>query len=501
MAGIYDPSEYDLTMDMWSYSDGTKVINLINKIQKINLSEDAKEILDISLLTNAYSPKQNITQDQFLKIKSDWLIRQKNLDLIKNYLLKNKNLQKKSDLIKFYVNEHLSRGNISSACEIFQNLNEKMNDNYLIKFNIYCLFNDKKVEEAQLQLDLSKELGFNDQFFEKKFLHLMGYSKDKKNEISKKSLLNFHLSHRTNSEFQFEPKDSTSKLIWRYLSAFNLLEAVDSIDLKDQEKILTIEKATNDGNYDEIDLFNLYERFLFNINQLLSVEESYKLLPSFEARALIYQGVLIAKTSEEKLSLLKLLKDLFIKDNISKAFNLELVKHLRTVDENEVSSDYSSFYNFYLNKADLKSRKIKFNNKIIHQSKLLNHFIEEKNNKKNTEKNLDNLLKKTKKNKKYFFSTKDIILLESLKSDGIKISKKYEKLFELDKADIPIDIQLLIKNNESGLVLLRLVEIIGQDKIEDMGSETIYFIIASLNQLNIDKIRNKILLKILPLKV
>ena len=63
------------------------------------------------------------------------------------------------------------------------------------------------------------------------------------------------------------------------------------------------------------------------------------------------------------------------------------------------------------------------------------------------------------------------------------------------------DIQLLIDNGEAGLALLRLVEIIGQDEIETIGPETLYFIISTLNQLDIDPLRNKILLKVLPLKV
>ena len=66
---------------------------------------------------------------------------------------------------------------------------------------------------------------------------------------------------------------------------------------------------------------------------------------------------------------------------------------------------------------------------------------------------------------------------------------------------MPEDIQNLINNNESGLVLLRLVEIVGQDNFEDLGSETLYFILNILNQLNIDKLRNKIIGKVLPLKV
>jgi hypothetical protein len=66
---------------------------------------------------------------------------------------------------------------------------------------------------------------------------------------------------------------------------------------------------------------------------------------------------------------------------------------------------------------------------------------------------------------------------------------------------MPDDIQILIDNNDIGLVLLRLVEVIGQDEIQDIGPETLYFIISALNQLNIDHLRNKILLTVLPLKV
>jgi len=92
-------------------------------------------------------------------------------------------------------------------------------------------------------------------------------------------------------------------------------------------------------------------------------------------------------------------------------------------------------------------------------------------------------------------------LIESLKSDGVQVLKKYEDFYQIDDSNMPTDIQFLIDNNEIGLVLLRLVEVIGQDEIQDIGSETLYFIISALNQLDIDPLRNKILLKVLPLKV
>jgi hypothetical protein len=66
---------------------------------------------------------------------------------------------------------------------------------------------------------------------------------------------------------------------------------------------------------------------------------------------------------------------------------------------------------------------------------------------------------------------------------------------------MPEDIQNLINKKEMGLVLLRLAQVIGQDDLKNIEPETLFFIISALNQLNIDSLRNKILIKVLPLKV
>ena len=91
--------------------------------------------------------------------------------------------------------------------------------------------------------------------------------------------------------------------------------------------------------------------------------------------------------------------------------------------------------------------------------------------------------------------------MESLKSDGVEISKKYDDLYEINDSEMPTDIQVMINNNEIGSILLRIIEVIGQDELEFLDEDTLYFIISALNQLDIDHIRNNILLKVLPLKV
>ena len=499
LAGLYDPAENGLTIDMWFNSDGNEIISIFNRINKIKLSNDAKEILDIALLTNSYFPKKNISEDKFLNYKTDYLIQNGNLELIKLYLLKNQNNSNNSKLLRYYVEEYLSNSDLENACSIFNEIN-LLNDDYLTKFKIYCLINENRTEEAQLQFDLMKELDFNDEFFEKKYNFIMGYTSDDEKQISEKNILDFHLSHRTNPQFKYIPSKNTSKIIWRYLSSSNLLENIDEIDLEDIEKLSLIEQATHEGNYSEKELLDLYKRFQFTINQLLSVKDTYKLLPTVQGRALLYQRLLLTKDPEQILDLSSKLKDSFVSENIENAFKKELSKMLGKINVEDIPSNYSTFYTKNLINQNPKKSKIKINNKIIYQSKLLNYFKESYNIKK-VEKDTNDLIKSIKKNKKYFVSTKDLMLLESLQSDGVKISKKYLKLFQFNQSDIPTDLQLLINNNEIGLVLLRFVEILGEDEFINLGSDTIYFMVDALNRLNIDSIRNNILLKVLPLKV
>ena len=159
----------------------------------------------------------------------------------------------------------------------------------------------------------------------------------------------------------------------------------------------------------------------------------------------------------------------------------------------------TNFYEVYT-EANKKNNKIKYNNKILHQSKLVKYFSEETISKKKIEKDLNNFLKKIKKSKKNFLVTKDIILIEAMESDGINVSEEFKYLYALDDNSMPTDIQVFINDDETGMAILRLIEIIGQDNIKDLGSETLYFVINALNQMDIDPIRNEILYNILPLR-
>ena len=500
IVGLYDPEEYGLSINMWSNSDGSNLKNLFANINKFDLSNDASDILNISLLTNAYYPSQNISEQEFLKFKSDWLIKNSNEELIEEYLIKNQIVNLHPELARYLVDNYLSQSDVKKSCEIFSKIKEPLEDDYLSKFNLYCLINYGKSEEAQLILDLKKELGFKDDYYENKINYLFGYIDDADKTLSEKSILDFHLAHRTNPEFSFEPKKETPKLIWKYLANSNLLYNIQDIEINDVEKISTIEKAVHDKNYSEEELFEFYKKFQFTINQLLNTKQSYKSLPSIEAKALVYQRVLLTEEPKLKLELMNILKDIFISEGTGNAFDLELKKFLKKIDPEDVPSNFTTFYKSNVEDSEISNKKIKYNSKVLHQSKLINYFKGDYAKSK-IEEDLNKYLKKIKKNKKYVLSKKDIIFIEALKSDGVEISKKYEDLYKISKSEMPADIQSMIDNKEVGSALLRVIEVIGPEKIEDIDDDTVYFIINTLNQLNVDLIRNKLLLKVLPLKV
>ena len=497
LAGLYDPAENGLNIDMWSNSNGAEITSSLEKINSKKLSNFSKKILDVALLTNSYLPTNNISAEEFLNYKFEYLIKKKDFDLIKKFLIKNPSLKNSDKLVRFYADFHLSNSQLDKSCEIFEYIN-LVYDDYLTNFKIYCLLNQNKKEEAQLLFDLKSEMESIDDFFVKKFNVLMSYEK-KDDVLSDENILYLHLSHKTIENFIYEPKIDTPRFIWKYLSTSNLLKEADLIDIEDDEQVKLIEKATSEEVYDEKELLNLYKKFEFNINQLINVNKIYKLLPDFEARALLYQRLLLTVDTEQKLILLSKLKKLFDDSNLSKAFDEELSNTLKKIDEEEIPSNFTTFYKENKEPEKVKELKIKFNNKILHQSKLLNYFLN-KTSLQKVEKETNDLLKKVKRNKKYSFSSKDIMMIESLKSDGVKILKKYDGLYEY-KSNISTEINSFIVNGETGLVLLKLVEIIGKDEVENLDIESISFVVGIMNELKIISLRNEVLLKVLPLKV
>ena len=501
--GLFDPEENNLSLEIWIESDGKILLEQLKRIETINLSKDSEELLIKILFTNSYLPVKNINSSDFLDYKLEWLIKKDKVNIIEEFLSKNPDIENNTNLLKYLIDKDLSEADINKACEKIKFFNKGTNDDYLQKFKIYCLINGNNLAEAQLQYDLLNEKGSIDNFYNKKINYLLGYTEETDGEVSDKNLLNFYLSHIANSDFQYDPSMKTSKYIWKYLSSSNLLADPNSIDLEDETKFNLYEWAAANNLYNKKELFNIYGKFLFSFDQFLNAEEIYETLPPYKARALIYQTASLSDNLEKKLNLLVLLNDLFKKDDIENAFSEELSSILLSIEEEDVPSKYLGFYQIKINLPTEEEDfgKIRFDNKILHKSKLLKYFIEDNYTVEKLENDLISIYKKIKKDKKYYFSAKDVILLDSLKADGIKLPKKLEKKYSSNKLTIPQGLIDLSDQGQIGLVLLKIIEIIGEDQLEDLDPETLYFITSTLNKLDLKKIRNNIIIKTLPYRV
>jgi len=224
-------------------------------------------------------------------------------------------------------------------------------------------------------------------------------------------------------------------------------------------------------------------------------------MPGYKARALIYQSVLLSDNFEKKLYLAFLLKDLFAKDDLLYVYTDELSNILKSIESKDIPENYVELVESHLSKNFENIEKIKFDNDILHRSKIIRHFLEENTKLSRTEKDFKTIYKKIKKNKKYFISIKDIIVLESLVEDGMSLPKNlsYDELSS--EMTVPQNLQDLVDENQIGMVMLKIIEIIGEDDIHNLDPETIYFLNKILNQLNLKRIRNNILSEFLPARV
>jgi hypothetical protein len=336
----------------------------------------------------------------------------------------------------------------------------------------------------------------SNKFFDNKINFLLGLSEKIDLKIDDSNLLNFYLSSITIPDFAYSPNKQTNKKIWQYLIAANLFK-VDNFE--DIAQIKDFEIAANKNILPKSYIFEIYKNIKFNFNDFLNAEEVYLTLDSINARALIYQKILLSDNIEIKLRYLFLLNDLFKKDNLANVFKEYLNKELRALDLQKIPLSYKQLVaENTINEKKNNFRKVKYNNNSYYSSKIIKFYTENNISQKKTEKEFEITYKKIKKNKKYKISLKDIILFEALESDGIKIPKELINQ-EIVKNNLPPpELLNLGKNNETGLLLLRIVELIGEDEILDLDTQTIYFINHLLIKSGIKKFSNKIIITALP---
>ena len=494
--GIYDPAENNFNLNMWSQTEAENVRSSFKRIKKIKLSNTATKLFENTILSFAYPPK-GMNEKEFVNLKIDWMIENKRIELIEKFLKQNTTFPNKKKLIQYLVDDNIAKADIKEGCQKINFLDKNIKDSYLDKFKIYCLIFNKNNNEAQLQLDILREENQSDNFFDEKINFLLGVTSKTSEKVKEDNLLNFYLSSVTIKDFKYEPKKDTAKIIWEYLNAANLIKLDDA---QDKDKLRGLEIAANQDQFDKQKIFDIYSNIVFDLNSLIKAEDIYQTFDNIDARALVYQKFLLSDNEENKVKLLFILKELFKKDNLSNIFVEFLSDRLKEIRLEDIPDSYQEVVQKnIITIEELKLGKIKFDDKILHRSRLLRYFNQEIDQKK-AQKDFLKIYKKIKKNKKYFFSAKDIALVESLAKDGFEIPKEFKYQEISKKYNVPSNLLKLKESNESAFLTLKLVEIIGEDEAHNLDPETIYFITHLLNQNNLQKIRNQILISALPLR-
>ena len=309
--------------------------------------------------------------------------------------------------------------------------------------------------------------------------------------------INKYLSSITIADFKYEPTKKTKPEIWKYLNAANLIKLEDA---SDKERLKELEIAANKNQLDKKKIFEIYKQIPFNLNTLINAKSNYQTLNESDARALIYQKYLLSEANELKIEYLFLLEELFKKANLINIYSKYLSDRIKEIGIENLPENYKEIAQARIfSDEDLILGKVKYNDKILHQSKILKYYVEGESKKK-VQKDIDKIFKKITKNKKYFISAKDLALADALRTDGFSLPSnfKYNELAE--KFDIPSNLLELIENDQKAFLALKIVEIIGEDEPYQLDPETIYFITNLLNKMNLVIIRNKVLTSALPLR-
>ena len=494
--GIYDPAENDFDLNMWSTTNANEIKSSLKRIEKIKLSKTSNQILEKILLSFSYPP-EDMSEEEFAELKINWLIKNQRINLIESFLKQNEDFKGKSKAIQFLVDSNIASGNIKEGCKKIKFIDAKIKDAYLEKFKIYCLILNNKKPQAQLLLDLLREQKQSEKFYDDKINFLLRVTDKTTNKINENNLLNFYLSSITAEKFDFKPNKNTKEEIWKYLNASNLIKLED---VSDKKRLKELELAASEGQVDVETIFKIYQQIPFNLNELVNARNIYQTLASSDARPLIYQKYLLSEDNDLKIEYLFLLEELFDKDNLQNIYSKFLSKKIKEIGVDNISERYlEAAQSRIISEDQLLTGKIKYNDKILHQSKIIKYYVENENEKK-VQKDINKIFKRISKNRKYFYSAKDLALADSLISDGFLLPSNFDYEGLSKKFDIPVNLLKLIEGNQNAFLALKIVEIIGEDEPNQLDPETIYFITNLLNKMNLKKIRNLVFNSALPLR-
>ena len=498
--GLYEPEDTKINLNFWSDVDN----NLYSRVFETLLNKEKNSLVAVSEKVLFSKSNINVFEDKgerHLSFIAEWLINNQKMKLIDQVIDQNKIINKNAKLLKFLFTHYLSLGQIDKACSYTKLMTVDVQSIDLEKYKIFCLINNKKIKQAQSQLELTRETSSLDNFFVGKINFLTGIS-DKKSDINFDNVFYTHLTLITNDSLELKYNNfSKSKELRNYFFKSNLANKLLDDAMKDtspdkkkelNDLVIFLERSVNEDLYPYEKILDIYKKYNFSFNQLFQVEDAVKNLKRPESHAILYQAMLLAQKPDIKLKILNNFKDKLTVNGLEKiaepVYYLELEKIYSTNPDLIDQKIVEKIKNF---KISEENKDKSFNNNYFFSSEI-KKLLDKKLTKKDKKKILNLLgdFDKKIKEKSYKLTNKDIALINILNVEKIDLPKSMSDVIYNKEIYIPNEIfNSIEKKLNDEAILKTLLFIADLDETKNNYTRDILAIIKIFDNIKLDSLK------------
>ena len=466
--GIYDPGATNIPVTFWDNMSP----EIFDSFRQTMAQGDNRRSVN-QLIARVFFSKTNLSNHEdkgvaYLNFVSSFLAHSQDTKLIDSVIDQNNLLLNNEQLLGFLINNNFSNYQIEKACKYAQNLGAEIKNFELQKFKILCLVQAKESKKALANLELIRENGFKDDFFIQKVNFLLGMLLARQGESKTDTLLNIHLSSLVDP--MFNPnfsvfKGDLNKTKYFFNSPFVekiLLENKDSkkefVTEEDFALVEFLEQGSNIELFKTENIFAIYKKIIFGIEDLLNPNETYIKYHSVKGRALLYQAILLTKDQEQKLTFIEALQNSYKKSKFLNLGNKVYYQLISDIDQKYLTKEVQEQMVQYFESLKKKKSDLETNDKFLHTSDAVFLLIDEKPESK-SKKSLETFADLV-DDKKYEVTKRDVAMINLLAQQKVYLPSSLRKFVNPDEIYIPNKIYNMLEKNENNKATLEVLQLV-----------------------------------------
>ena len=466
--GIYDPGATNIPVTFWDNMSP----EIFDSFRQTMAQGDNRRSVN-QLIARVFFSKTNLSNHEdkgvaYLNFVSSFLAHSQDTKLIDSVIDQNNLLLNNEQLLGFLINNNFSNYQIEKACKYAQNLGAEIKNFELQKFKILCLVQAKESKKALANLELIRENGFKDDFFIQKVNFLLGMLLARQGESKTDTLLNIHLSSLVNP--MFNPnfsvfKGDLNKTKYFFNSPFVekiLLENQDSkkefVTEDDFALVEFLEQGSNIELFKTENIFAIYKKIIFGIEDLLNPNETYIKYHSVKGRALLYQAILLTKDHQQKLTFIEALQNSYKKSKFLNLGNKVYYQLISDIDQKYLTKEVQEQMVQYFESLKKKKSDLETNDKFLHTSDAVFLLIDEKPESK-SKKSLETFADLV-DDKKYEVTKRDVAMINLLAQQKVYLPSSLRKFVNPDEIYIPNKIYNMLEKNENNKATLEVLQLV-----------------------------------------